>query len=100
MDPRLRWDGKVVFHTSPAERKKVMRTLPLNLAAHMADGATSLCHCWKLIPRDGQSFGFTDHDRDLTFGGTVFAARSGLEAAEAMAELGFVVGGGEVSGAL
>ena len=30
----------------------------------------------------------------------VYAARSGLEAAEATAELGFAVGGGEVSGAL
>jgi len=77
-----------------------MRTIPPNLAAHMAEGATTLCHCWRLVRRDGQSFGFTDHDRDLTFGGTLFAARSGLEAAEATAELGFVVGGGDVAGAL
>lgn len=77
-----------------------MRSIPSNLAAHLADGATSLCHCWKLIRLDGRSFGFTDHDRDLAFGGTVFAARSGLEAAEATAELGFAIGGGEVSGAL
>jgi len=77
-----------------------MRSIPSSLAAHLADGATSLCHCWKLIRRDGQSFGFTDHDRDLAFGGTLFAARSGLEAAEATAELGFAIGGGEVSGAL
>ncbi len=77
-----------------------MRNIPSNLSAHMAEGATTLCHCWKLIRRDGKSFGFTDHDRDIAFGGTVFAAHSGLEAAEATAELGFVVGGGEVSGAL
>lgn len=77
-----------------------MRNIPDNLAAHMADGATTLCHCWKLIRRDGRSFGFTDHDHDLSFGGTTFAARSGLEAAEATAELGFAVGGGEVAGAL
>ena len=77
-----------------------MRTIPPNLAAHLADGATTLCHCWKLIRRDGAAFGFTDHDRDLAFGGTTFAARSGLEAAEATAELGFAVGGGEVAGAL
>lgn len=77
-----------------------MRTIPSNLAAHMADGVTTLCHCWKLTRRDGMSFGFTDHDRDIAFDGTVFAARSGLEAAEATAELGFAVGGGEVSGAL
>ncbi len=45
------------------------------------------------------AFGFTDHDRDIAFAGTAFAARTGLEAAEATAELGFAVGGGEVSGA-
>ena len=77
-----------------------MRTIPSNLAAHLADGVTTLCHCWKLIRRDGKTFGFTDHDRDLAFNGTTFAARSGLEAAEATAELGFAVGGGEVAGAL
>jgi uncharacterized phage protein (TIGR02218 family) len=77
-----------------------MRTIPSNLAAHLADGVTALCHCWKLIRRDGKTFGFTDHDRDLAFNGTTFAARSGLEAAEATAELGFAVGGGEVAGAL
>ena len=77
-----------------------MRSIPQNLAAHLDGGATTLCHCWRLIRRDGASFGFTDHDRDLAFGGIVYAARTGLEAAEATAELGFAVGGGEVSGAL
>ncbi|MFC1456282.1 DUF2163 domain-containing protein [Microvirga arabica] len=77
-----------------------MRTIPENLSAHMAEGATTLCHCWRLIRRDGTAFGFTDHDHDITFNGTAYAARSGLEAAEATAELGFAVGGGEVAGAL
>jgi uncharacterized phage protein (TIGR02218 family) len=77
-----------------------MRTIPENLAANLAEGATTLCHCWKLVRRDGIAFGFTDHDRDLVFGDTLYAARSGLEAAEASAELGFAVGGGEVAGAL
>ena len=77
-----------------------MRAIPAGLAAHLERGATTLCHCWKLLRRDGAAFGFTDHDRDLAFAGTTFAARTGLEAAEATAELGFAVGGGEVSGAL
>jgi uncharacterized phage protein (TIGR02218 family) len=77
-----------------------MRTIPPALAAHLAGDATTLCHCWKLLRRDGAAFGFTDHDRDLAFGSVTFAARTGLEAAEATAELGFAVGGGEVSGAL
>jgi uncharacterized phage protein (TIGR02218 family) len=77
-----------------------MRTIPPGLAAHLDGGATTLCHCWKLTRRDGQSFGFTDHDCDLVFAGVIFAARTGLEAAEVASELGFAVGGGEVSGAL
>jgi uncharacterized phage protein (TIGR02218 family) len=77
-----------------------MRTIPPNLAAHLADRATNLCHCWKLTRRDGVALGFTDHDRDLAFAGTLHAARTGLEAAEATVELGFAIGGGEVSGAL
>ncbi|KQP60890.1 DUF2163 domain-containing protein [Methylobacterium sp. Leaf112] len=77
-----------------------MRTLPPDLAEHLAGGATTLCHCWALTRRDGVRFGFTDHDRDLTLAGMPYAARSGLEAAEASAELGFAVGGGEVAGAL
>ena len=58
-----------------------------------------MCHCWSLTRRDGLTLGFTDHDRDLVFSGITFAARSGLEAAEASAELGFAVGGGAVVGA-
>ncbi|MBQ0822279.1 DUF2163 domain-containing protein [Microvirga sp. HBU67558] len=77
-----------------------MRPISQNLSAHLAGGATNLCHCWRLVRRDGAAFGFTDHDRDLAFGGTIYAARTGLEAAEVTAELGFAVGGGEVSGAL
>ncbi|HEY8382738.1 MAG TPA: DUF2163 domain-containing protein [Microvirga sp.] len=77
-----------------------MRTLPGGLAAHLLDGVTTLCRCWRLIRRDGIAMGFTDHDRDLSFGGTTFAALTGLEAAEAEAQLGFATGGGEVAGAL
>src|SRR5947209_301089 len=77
-----------------------MRTLPPGLAAHIGQGATTLCHCWKLVRRDGGVAGFTDHSRDLVFDGVTFAARTGLEAAEVTAELGFAIGGGEVSGAL
>ena len=77
-----------------------MRVVPPRLAARLEGGATTLCRCWALRRRDGLVLGFTDHDRDLVLGGVTYAARSGLEAAEASAELGFAVGGGEVAGAL
>jgi uncharacterized phage protein (TIGR02218 family) len=76
-----------------------MRNLHQGLAAHLAGETTTLCRCWRLIRRDGVTMGFTDHDEDVSFGATTFAARTGLEAAEATAELGFAVGGGEVAGA-
>lgn len=77
-----------------------MRVIPASLAAEFAAGATTLCRCWRATRRDGQAFGFTDHDRDLSFGGVTFLAATGLDAAEAEAHLGLAVGGGEVSGAL
>ncbi|MFJ5370583.1 DUF2163 domain-containing protein, partial [Bosea sp. CER48] len=39
------------------------------------------------------------HDRPLAFDGLIYAAATGLEAAEMTAELGFAVGGGDVAGA-
>lgn len=77
-----------------------MRAIPPGLAAHLAEGVTQLCRCWRLARRDGAVFGFTDHDRDLAVDGTLYAAGTGLEAADATQELGFAIGGGDVSGAL
>ncbi|TVR10473.1 MAG: DUF2163 domain-containing protein [Salinarimonadaceae bacterium] len=77
-----------------------MRDIPHDFAAHLAGETTTLCRCWRLVRRDGVVLGFTDHDVDIAFGETVFAARTGLEAAEATAELGFAVSGGEIAGAL
>lgn len=77
-----------------------VRSISSALTAHLGEGATTLCRCWSLRRRDGVAMGFTDHDRDLAFEGVVFAAGTGLDAAEASAELGFAVGGGDVSGAL
>jgi hypothetical protein len=65
-----------------------MRTIPSALADHLDGGVTTLARCWKLTRRDGATFGFTDHDRDLAFAGTTFEARTGLEAAEASASSG------------
>lgn len=77
-----------------------MRDIPAALAGHLDGETTTLCHCWRLLRRDGATFGFTDHDRDIAFGGTTFAAAAALDAAEVTSELGFAVGGGDVSGAL
>ncbi len=76
-----------------------MRTIPASLAARLG-GATTLCHCWRLVLRDGMRLGFTDHDSDLTFDSLVHAAASGLDASDVETSLGFAAPGGEVAGAL
>ena len=55
-----------------------MKAFPEALKAALAGDATTLCHAWRVRRRDGVVLGFSSHDRDLTFGGTVFAAASGL----------------------
>jgi uncharacterized phage protein (TIGR02218 family) len=77
-----------------------MRTLPPGLAAHLATGATTLCHCWKLVPVHGAALGFTDHDSDVVFDGVTYEAQAGFEASEIESSLGLSVDNLEASGAL
>ncbi|MFN0192659.1 MAG: DUF2163 domain-containing protein [Aestuariivirga sp.] len=77
-----------------------MRTLPTGLAAHLASGATTLCHCWKLTPTGSAAMGFTDHDADIAFDGVTFTASTGFEASEIESSLGLSVDNLEAAGAL
>lgn len=77
-----------------------MKTLSPALAAHLAGGATTLCHCWKLTRGDGARLGFTDHDRDLSFDGVSFEAAAGLSASAIETSAGLAVDNLDVVGAL
>lgn len=59
-----------------------MKSLNVDLAAHLGSGATTLAWCWRVTRIDGQVFGFTDHDQPLTFDGTTFEPESGFIASE------------------
>ncbi len=63
-------------------------------------GATTICRCWRLVRKDGVSFGFTDHDRDLEFGGQVYLAGSGMDASALESSTGLSVDNGQAVGAL
>lgn len=75
-----------------------MREIPAPLAAHIAEGATTLCHAWRVIRRDGTVFGFTGHDGDLMFAATHFAAASGFSASDAETEAGLAATTADVAG--
>lgn len=75
-----------------------MRTIPADLAEHLAQEATTTCHAWRVTRRDGVILGFTEHDHDLTFSGTTFLAASGFSASEAEAATGLSASADEVVG--
>lgn len=77
-----------------------MRLLPPGLGAHLATGATTLCHCWILKLRSGERMGFTDHDRAVTCDGVTCAAETGFSASEIDSSLGLSVDNLDASGAL
>lgn len=77
-----------------------MKTLSPEFAAHVAGGATTLAWCWKLTRRDGAVLGFTEHDRDLGFGGTTFEAAGGFTASALESTNGLNTDNLDVMGAL
>ncbi|MEO0381257.1 MAG: DUF2163 domain-containing protein [Pseudomonadota bacterium] len=68
--------------------------------AHAATGLTTLCRAWAIVRKDGNSFGFTDHDCELTFDGIKFRADSGLTASALAQSTGLSVDNTEALGAL
>jgi uncharacterized phage protein (TIGR02218 family) len=70
------------------------------LYAHLAGGATTVARAWAVTRRDGAVFGFTDHDRDLAFGGVVFRASSGMTASARLQTTGLSIDNAEAVGAL
>lgn len=77
-----------------------MKSLPPTLQAHLDTGVTTLAWCWRLTRRDGGRLGFTDHDRDLAFDSTTFAAATGFTASDIKDQVGLAVDNLEVESAL
>jgi uncharacterized phage protein (TIGR02218 family) len=66
----------------------------------MSDLTTTRARAWRLERADGLVLGFTDHDRDLSFGGAVFRAGAGLSAKALSQATGLAVDNTEAAGAL
>jgi len=77
-----------------------MRDIHPGLQAHLDGGATTLCHCWQIDRRDGVRFGFTDHDRALSFDGVTFEPDTGLDGAALQSSADLGVDNSEIEGAL
>lgn len=75
-------------------------TFPAALDTHLASGATTVCRAYAVRRTDGVTLGFTDHDRDLVFGGLTYRAESGLGARAFETATGLSVSNSEVVGVL
>ena len=71
-----------------------------NLLTHLGQGTTTVCRAWKVQRRDGVTYGFTDHDRDLAFDGVAFRASTGMTARVLQQTTGLSVDNSEAIGAL
>lgn len=67
---------------------------------HLDSGLTTLARCWSITRADGTTFGFTDHDLDLSFEGITFQAGTGLTASALQQGTGLSVDNTEALGAL
>ena len=77
-----------------------MRSISSQLQAHLDAKATTLCTCWRVVRMDGVPFGFTDHDRDLEFDGTLFRAQTGITGSVLESTADLAVDNSTIEGAL
>ncbi len=54
-----------------------MRSISSALANHLAGDVLTVATLWKIVRTDGQTFGFTDHDQDITVSGLTYKSTGG-----------------------
>jgi len=56
----------------------VSKAIGANLKTHIESEVTTVAALWKVTRRDNTVLGFTDHDEDIDYGGTIYKASSGF----------------------
>lgn len=67
------------------------RTIPPALLTALLAPEKTLCLCWKAVRQDTTTYGFTDHDVDVTFGGQTYKAASAFTGSAIEDQLGLAV---------
>jgi uncharacterized phage protein (TIGR02218 family) len=55
-----------------------MKNISAALKAHLQLDNTTMCTCWKAVLKNGTTYGFTDHDQDITYLGVLYQASTGF----------------------
>jgi uncharacterized phage protein (TIGR02218 family) len=72
----------------------------IDMSSLSKGGISHLARCWKVIRRDGEVMGLTDHDADIQFDGVTFHANAGMIVSRLEKRLGFDDHGLDISGVL
>jgi hypothetical protein len=67
------------------------KTLTPAMRAHLDAETTRLAAIWRITRKDGAQFFFTDHDRDIVFGGDTYRADAGFARTAIRSDAGFAV---------
>lgn len=76
------------------------KAIPTQMQADLDGRATHHCFCWQVTRGDNSTFGFTDHDRNLTFNSVTFAAETGVNPSAIEQSMGLNVDNMDVMGVL
>lgn len=77
-----------------------MKSVSGAFATHLAGEALTLATMWRVVRRDGEVFTFTDHDRDIVYGGETYLAALGYQRAAISSGADLAVDETEVLGLL
>lgn len=77
-----------------------MKSISTALANHIAGTTTTLATLWRITRRDGEVFTFTDHDRDIVYGGETYLAALGYQRAAISGNADLAVDDSELTGML
>lgn len=55
-----------------------LKAAPGSIGTHLELETMRLATCWRIDRQDGETFGFTDHDKEFTVGGVVYEPTAGF----------------------
>jgi hypothetical protein len=73
-----------------------MRTIATRDQTMLESGGLTIATLWKITRSDGQVFGFTDHNEDITFGGLTYDANTSYDRTATADNAGFAVSNMEI----
>jgi uncharacterized phage protein (TIGR02218 family) len=79
---------------------EAVRTIPIAVQSAFDSGAFAECTIWMITRRDGEVFLFTDWDRDLNYGGSVFQSAVSYSKSADDVQSGLAPANADVNGVL